>query len=91
MELKHDGIWGWGIYGLSTQISWDRGRYGQWVVRMHLTKLWTKLQHQAQLIKPLYVHAVGFSMGWVRGCVRIRALYFIHVYIYMKMGKDEVF
>ena len=25
------------------------------------------------------MHAVGFSMGWVRGCVRISALY-NHVY-----------
>ena len=22
-----------------------------------------------------------FSTGWIRGCVRIRALYFMHVYI----------
>ena len=67
MELEHDGIWGWGIYdlngwgiydlnvwgiyGLSTRTSWDRGRNEQWVVTMHLTKLWkaTKLQQQAQI------------------------------------------
>ena len=40
-----------------------------------------KLQQQAQILKPLCVHSVSFSMGWVRGCVRIRALYFIPVYI----------
>ena len=22
-----------------------------------------------------------FSMGWIRGCVRIRVLYFMHVYL----------
>ena len=27
------------------------------------------------------MHAVGFSTSWVRGCVRIWALCFIHVYI----------
>ena len=43
----------------------------------------TKLQQQAQILKPLCVHAVGFSVGWVRGCVRIRALYFIHAYMYI--------
>ena len=41
----------------------------------------TKLQQQAQMLKPLCVHAVGFSMSLVGGCVRIRALYFMHVYI----------
>ena len=41
----------------------------------------TKLQQPAQILKPLCVHVVGFSIGWVKGCVRIRALYFIHVYI----------
>ena len=30
---------------------------------------------------------LGFSMGWVRGCVRIRALYFIHVYIYVGLER----
>ena len=36
----------------------------------------TKLQHQVQILEPLCA-CVGFSTGWVRGCVRIRALYFI--------------
>ena len=31
--------------------------------------------------KSLLWYAVGFSMGWERGCVRTRALCFIHVYI----------
>ena len=34
------------------------------------------------------MHAVGFSTGWVRSCVRIRALY---TCIYVEMDKDEVF
>ena len=50
----------------------------------------TKLQQQVQILKPLCVHVVGFSTGWVRGCVWIRALYFIHVYI-CGDGKDGVF
>ena len=40
VKLKHDRIWGWNIYDLSTHTSWDRGRNGQWVVKMHLTNLW---------------------------------------------------
>ena len=53
--------------------------------------LLTKLQQQAQILKPLCVHAVAFSVGWVRGCVRIMALYFIHVYIIMWRWVKTVF
>ena len=48
----------------------------------------TKLQHQSEILKPLCVHAVGFSTGWIRGCVRIRA--FTRVYM-VEMDKDGVF
>ena len=34
------GINGSSVNGLSTQTSWDRGRNGQWVIIVHLTKLW---------------------------------------------------
>ena len=46
-----------------------------------------KLQQQSEILKPLYVHAVGFSTGWIRGCVRIRA--FTRVYM-VEMNKDGV-
>ena len=42
----------------------------------------TKLQQKAQILKLLCVHAVDFSTAWVRGCVRIRALYFVQVYVF---------
>ena len=68
------------------QTSWDRGRNGQWVVKNAFDYAmegspFTKLQQQAQILKPLCACCRFFSMGWVRGCVRIRALYFIHMYI----------
>ena len=41
----------------------------------------TRLQQEAQILKPLCVHAMGFSMGWIRSCVKKRALYIIPMYI----------
>ena len=52
--------------------------------------LLTKYATASSDTKTSLVYAVGFSTGWVRDCVWIRALYYIRV-IYVEMEKDGVY